>query len=43
MNLQQSPAIDIERLDVHNGSQTRLRGRRLFIARAGWIVLTLLA
>jgi len=42
MNLQQSPAIDIERLDVHNGSQTRLRGRRLFIARAGWIVLTLL-
>ena len=42
MNLQQSPAIDIERLDVHNGSQTRLRGRWLFIARAGWIVLTLL-
>jgi len=42
MNLQQSPAIDIERPDVHNGSQTRLRGRWLFIARAGWIVLTLL-
>jgi hypothetical protein len=42
MNLQQSPAIDIERPDVHKGSQTRLRGRCLFIARAGWIVLTLL-
>src|SRR5712692_9623061 len=42
MNLQQSPTIDIERPDMHNGSQTRLRGRWLFIARAGWIVLTLL-
>src|SRR6266446_3495366 len=42
MSLQQSPTIDIERPDAHNGSQTRLRGRWLFIARAGWVVLTLL-
>src|SRR5258708_691820 len=42
MNLQQSPAIDIERPDTHNGSQTRLPERRLFIARAGWVALTLL-
>ena len=42
MNLQQSPAIDIERSDAHNGSQTHLRGRWLFIARVSWIVLTLL-
>ena len=42
MNLQQSPAIDIERSDAHNGSQTHLRGRWLFIARMSWIVLTLL-
>ena len=42
MNLQQSPTSTIERPDVHNGSQTRLPGRWLFIARVGWIVLTLL-
>jgi hypothetical protein len=42
MDLQQSPTSTIERPDVHNGSRTRLRGRWLFIARAGWIVLTLL-
>src|SRR6266566_6013834 len=43
MSLQQSPTIDIEqRPNEHNGSQTRLRGRWLFIARAGWVVLTLL-
>src|SRR5258708_27137714 len=42
MNLQQSPAIDIERPDTHNGSQTRLPERRLFIARAGWVALTVL-
>src|SRR5712692_24217 len=42
MNLQQSPTSTIERPDVHNWSQMRLRGRWLFIARAGWVVLTLL-
>src|SRR5258708_23830123 len=42
MNLQQNPTSTIERPDVHNGSQMRLRGRWLFIARAGWVVLTLL-
>jgi len=42
MNQQQSPTSTLERPDVHNGSRTRLRGRWLFIARAGWIVLTLL-
>jgi len=42
MNPQQSPTSTIERPEVHNGSQTHLRGRWLFIARAGWIVLTLL-
>src|SRR6266699_374584 len=42
MSPQQSPTIDIERPDAHNGSQTRLHGRWLFIARAGWVVLTLL-
>jgi hypothetical protein len=42
MSLQQSPTIDIERPDAHNGSQTRLHGRGLFIARAGWVALTLL-
>jgi hypothetical protein len=42
MNLQQSPTNTIERHGVHNGSQMRLRGRWLFIARAGWVVLTLL-
>src|SRR5258706_6586455 len=42
MSLQQSPTIDIERPDAHNGSQTRPHGRWLFIARAGWVVLTLL-
>jgi hypothetical protein len=42
MNLQQSPTIDIERPDVRNGPETRLPGRSLFIARAGWVALTLL-
>src|SRR6266849_3105544 len=42
MNLQQSPTIDIERSDVRNGSETRLPGRWLLIARVGWVVLTLL-
>jgi hypothetical protein len=42
MNLQQSPTIDIERPDVRNESETRLPVRSLFIARVGWVVLTLL-
>src|SRR5712692_10051081 len=42
MSLQQSPTSTVERPDVHNGSQMRLRGRWLFVARAGWVVLTLL-
>ncbi len=42
MNLQQSPTIDIERPGVRNGSETRLPGRSLLIARAGWVALTLL-
>ena len=42
MNLQQSPTNTSERPDVRNGSQMPLRGRWLFIARAGWVVLTLL-
>src|SRR5712692_7472208 len=41
MNLQQNPTITVERPDVRNGSETRLHGRWLFIARASWIVLTL--
>ena len=42
MNLQQSPTNSSERPDVRNGSQMPLRGRWLFIARAGWVVLALL-
>src|SRR6266851_994298 len=42
MSLQQSPTSTVERPDVHNGSQMRLRGRWLFVARAGWVALTLL-
>lgn len=42
MNLQQGPVIDYERPGAYNGSQTRLRGRWFFIARAGWVALTLL-
>jgi len=42
MSLQQSPTIDIERLDVRNESETRLPVRSLFIARAGWVALALL-
>jgi hypothetical protein len=42
MSLQQSPTSTVEHLSALNKSETRLRGRWLFIARAGWIVLTLL-
>ena len=39
MNQQQSPTSILECHGMHNGSQTRLRGRWLVIARVCWIVL----
>jgi hypothetical protein len=42
MNLQQSPTSTVERPGAGNESEMRLREHWLFIARAGWIVLTLL-
>jgi hypothetical protein len=41
MNLQQSPTSSIEHSGTRNESETRLHGRWLFIARTGWVVLTL--
>ena len=41
MNLHPGSTIGIERSDVPNGSETRLHGRGLLIARVSWIVLTL--
>jgi hypothetical protein len=42
MSLQQSPIRTVEHLSVRNESQTRMHGRGLFIARLGWVALTLL-
>ena len=42
MSLQQSPISAVEHSGARNESVTRLHGRWLFIARAGWIALTLL-
>ena len=42
MNLHQSPTSAVEHLSARNESETRLHGRWLFIARAGWVALTLL-
>src|SRR5256885_13118106 len=42
MSLQQSPTSSVEHLSARNESETRLHGRWLFIARAGWVALTLL-
>src|SRR6266446_88341 len=42
MSLQQSPTSTVEHLSARNESETRLHGRWLFIARAGWVALTLL-
>ena len=42
MSLQQSPTSSVEHHSAHNESETRLHGRWLFIARAGWVALTLL-
>src|SRR5260370_16479023 len=41
MNLQQSPTSTVERPGARNGSETRLQGRWLLIARVGWMVLAL--
>src|SRR5579863_49402 len=40
MNLQQSPTSNIERPDMHDRSERRLHGRRLVLAQAGWIAVT---
>src|SRR5437870_678608 len=42
MSLQQSSTSAVEHSGARNESKTRLHGRRLFIARAGWVALTLL-
>src|SRR6266699_4906928 len=42
MSLQQSPTSAVEHSGARNESKTRLHGRGLFIARAGWVALTLL-
>jgi hypothetical protein len=42
MSLQQSPTSAVEHSSARNESKTRLHGRWLFIARAGWVALTLL-
>ncbi len=40
MNLQQSPTSTVERPGARNGSETRLHGRWLVLARVGWIAVT---
>jgi hypothetical protein len=42
MSLQQSPTSSVEHLNARDESETRLHGRWLYIARAGWVALTLL-
>ena len=42
MSLQQSSTSAVEHSGARNESKTRLHGRGLFIARAGWVALTLL-
>src|SRR5215469_12564566 len=42
MSLQQSQTSSVEHFAAHNASKTSLHGRWLFIARIGWIALTLL-
>src|SRR5260370_32654376 len=41
MNLQQSPTSTVERPGARNGSETRLHGRWLVLARVGWIAVTM--
>ncbi len=41
MSLQQSPTITAERSGARNGWETRLRGCRLILVRAAWVVITL--
>jgi hypothetical protein len=43
MNLQQSPTSTVERPDARSGSEIRLQGAWLVLAKIGWVVLTLLA
>jgi len=43
MNAQRSPTITVERPGARNGSETRLQGAWLAIARVAWIAITLLA
>src|SRR6266702_8648205 len=42
MSLQQSPTSAVKHSGARNEPKTRLHGRWLFIARAGWVALTLL-
>ena len=42
MNVQRSPTKVFERPDIHNGSETRLHGRWLLLARVAWVIVTLL-
>ena len=39
MNLQQNPPITIERHGVRHGSEIRLQGARLVLARIAWVVI----
>lgn len=43
MSLQQSPTISAERIGAPNGSETRLQGAWLVVARIAWVAITLLA
>ena len=42
MNVQRSPTSTLERPDIYNGSETRLHGRWLLLARVSWVIVTLL-
>jgi len=42
MNLQPSPTSTIESPEMHHGSETRLHGRWLVLARVGWIAVTVI-
>ena len=43
MNLQHRSAFTVERSRKHNGSEARLQGRLLVLARVGWVLIALLA
>ena len=42
MNVQRSPTRAFERPEIHNGSETRLHGRWLLLARVAWVIVALL-